>query len=283
MFGYISVNRPELKMKDDTLYRSFYCGLCRTLRRRHGLSAQSTLSYDMSFVALLLSALYEPPTEQDTTFCLLHPTERHQIVKNNMLDYAADMNLLLAYYNLKDDWQDDRKLSAKVLSDLLKRGVGRVEKEYPRQSRAVKEYVKEIAGMEKDAVPDLDAPSGATGIMFGEILVKEEDVWSDTLRQLGFYLGKFIYLMDAYEDLEKDIKKDAYNPWTAFGSLRRQVADRAQEALTLMAGEACMAFERLPILRYEALLRNILYAGLWVRFDKISLGDISSQDQEAAL
>ena len=283
MFGYINVNRPELRIKDDTLYRSFYCGLCRGLGRRHGISAKITLSYDMSFVALLLSALYEPSTERGSAFCLLHPGERHAIVRNPMVDYAADMNLLLAYYNLKDDWQDDKKLSAKALSSLLKRGFLRVEREYPRQSRAVKEYVEKIAEMEKDGVPDLDAPSGATGIMFGEILVKEEDVWSETLRQLGFYLGKFIYLMDAYEDLEKDIRKGAYNPWRAFGGLRKDVADRAQEALTLMAGEACLAFERLPILRYEELLRNILYAGLWTRFDEISLKDKSGKEKEPAL
>ncbi|MBO4873288.1 MAG: hypothetical protein J5496_07720 [Lachnospiraceae bacterium] len=282
MFGYITVNRPELKIKDDALYRSFYCGLCRSLKKRHGLSGQITLSYDMTFVGLLLSALYEPKTEEQTTFCLVHPTERHPIVKNDFIDYAADMNLLLAYYNLLDDWLDDKKLSAKIGADALKKSIRKIEAAYPRQTKAVRDYLAAVAEIEEKGQPDLDGPAGATGLMLGELLVKEEDVWSQTLRQLGFYLGKFIYLMDAYEDLEKDLKKGSYNPWAGSGKTRPEVADKAQEALTLMAGEATLAFERLPIVTYEDVLRNILYAGIWTKFDEISLSDKTERRKEAA-
>ena len=281
MFGYITVNRPELKIKDDALYRSFYCGLCRSLKKRYGLAGQGTLSYDMTFVGLLLSALYEPVTEEDVTLCLIHPLERHPIVKNDYIDYAADMNLLLAYYNLLDDWQDDKKLSAKLGADLLKSGMKKVEQCYPRQVKAVTDYIASIAAIEKAGRPDLDGPAGATGTMFGELLVKEEDVWSETLRRLGFFLGKFIYLMDAYEDLEKDLKKGSYNPWSGSGLTRAEVADKAQEALTLMAGEATLAFERLPIVMHEEILRNILYAGIWVKFDEISLRDKAERKEES--
>lgn len=281
MFGYITVNRPELKIKDDALYRSFYCGLCRSLKKRYGLAGQGTLSYDMTFVGLLLSALYEPVTEEDVTLCLIHPLERHPIVKNNYIDYAADMNLLLAYYNLLDDWQDDKKLSAKLGADLLKSGMKKVEQRYPRQVKAVTDYIAAVAAIEKAGRPDLDGPAGATGTMFGELLVKEEDVWSETLRRLGFFLGKFIYLMDAYEDLEKDLKKGSYNPWSGSGLTRAEVADKAQEALTLMAGEATLAFERLPIVMHEEILRNILYAGIWVKFDEISLRDKAERKEES--
>ncbi len=273
MFGYITINRPELKIKDEQCYRSFYCGLCRALKKRHGLMGESTLSYDMTFVALLLSALYEPATEEDISFCLIHPLEKHPVVKNEYLDYAADMNLLLAYYNLQDDWNDEKKLAAKLGSDLIKKHVKRIEAEYPRQSKAVSDYVRTVSEIEKKGEPDLDAPAGATGIMLGELLVKNDDVWSAPLKQLGFFLGKFIYLMDAYEDIEKDLKKGNYNPWKAAGSTRLEVADQAQEALTLMLSEACLAFERLPILLYEDILRNILYAGVWTRFNEISLKD----------
>ena len=281
MFGYITVNRPELKIKDDALYRSFYCGLCRSLKKRYGLAGQGTLSYDMTFVGLLLSALYEPVTEEDVTLCLIHPLERHPIVKNDYIDYVADMNLLLAYYNLLDDWQDDKKLSAKLGADLLKSGMKKVEQRYPRQVKAVTDYIAAVAAIEKAGWPDLDGPAGATGTMFGELLVKEEDVWSETLRRLGFFLGKFIYLMDAYEDLEKDLKKGSYNPWSSSGLTRAEVADKAQEALTLMAGEATLAFERLPIVTYEDILRNILYAGIWVKFDEISLRDKAERKEES--
>ena len=270
MFGYITINRPELKIKDEQCYRSFYCGLCRALKKRHGLMGESTLSYDMTFVALLLSALYEPATEEGSTLCLIHPLERHPVVRNEFLDYAADMNLLLAYYNLLDDWQDEKKLAAKIGADILKGHVSRVEAEYPRQAQAVRDYLARIAEIEKKGEPDLDAPAGATGEMLGELLVKEEDVWTPQLKQIGFYLGKFIYLMDAFEDLEKDLKQGGYNPWVREGTTRLAVADKAQAVLTMMLSEVSLAFERLPILRYEDILRNILYAGVWNRFDEIS-------------
>jgi len=273
MFGYITINRPELKIKDEQTYRAFYCGLCRALKKRHGLAGQSTLSYDMTFVALLLSALYEPPTEEGTSLCVVHPLEKHPTVSNELLDYAADMNLLLACYNLRDDWQDEKKLRAKIGADLMQRHVRQIEAAWPRQAQAVRDYLAKIAEIEKKGEPDLDGPAGATGEMLGEILVKEEDVWSPHLRQMGFYLGKFIYLMDAFEDIEKDLKKGNYNPWSGSGKSRLEIADRAQEVLTMMLSETCLAFERLPILRYEEILRNILYAGVWTQFDAIALKD----------
>lgn len=273
MFGYIGVKRSELKIKDDVLYRSFYCGLCRALSRRHGLVGKGTLSYDMTFLALLLTSLYETETREDSIFCPVHPGRRHLIQENPIIDYAADMNLLLAYYNLLDDWQDEKNLLARAGAGILKKSLEKISRSWPRQTQAVRDYVESIAALEKSGVSDPDAPAGATGIMMGELLVMEEDNWSETLRRLGFYLGKFIYLMDAYEDLEKDIKKGGYNPWTGLGSRRIQIADQVQEALTLMLSETCLAFESLPILLNEDILRNILYAGAWQKFDEISLGD----------
>ena len=280
MFGYVTVARPELKIKDEETYRAFYCGLCRALKKRHGLAGQSTLSYDMTFVALLLSALYEPPTETGSTWCVIHPKGRRPIVKNRFLDYSADMNLLLAYYNLLDDWLDEKRISAKLGSELMKKHVKKVEENYPRQAEAVRDYMKLIAEIEKKDGTDPDEAAGATGVMLGEVLAREEEnVWSPTLRQIGFYLGKFIYLMDAYEDLEQDLEKGNYNPLAHWGRKRLQVADRVQEALTQVMSEATLAFERLPIVEGDALLRNILYAGVWVRFDEIARKDKESLEK----
>ena len=280
MFGYVTISRPELKIKDEETYRAFYCGLCRALKKRHGLAGQSTLSYDMTFVVLLLSALYEPPTEAGSTWCAIHPRGRRPIVKNQVLDYGADMNLLLAYYNLLDDWLDEKRISAKLGSDLMKKHVRKVEENYPRQAKAVQDYLKEMADTEQKGEADPDGPAGATGVMLGEILAREpEDSWSPTLRKIGFYLGKFIYLMDAYEDLERDLEKGNYNPLIPWGRTRAQVADRVQEALTQVMSEATLAFERLPIVEGEDLLRNILYAGVWGRFDEISRKDKEAMEK----
>ena len=107
MFGYVVMNKPEMKFKDFEMYRSFYCGLCRELRERYGISGQITLTYDMTFVILLLSGLYEPPTKKGTTRCIIHPVQSQTVRKNVITEYAADMNVFLTYYKCVDDWKDD--------------------------------------------------------------------------------------------------------------------------------------------------------------------------------
>ena len=95
MFGYIMINKPEIKYKDYDLYRSFYCGLCRELKEKFGLAGQLSLSYDLTFVILLLNGLYETPAHKGTTRCILHPLCKHVVRRNEITEYAADMNILL--------------------------------------------------------------------------------------------------------------------------------------------------------------------------------------------
>ena len=109
MFGYVTVNKPEIKFKDFDVYRSFYCGLCRELRERYGIPGQISLTYDMTFVVLLLSALYEPPTKKGTSRCVVHPLKPQPVRKNTVTEYCADMNVILTYYKCMDDWQDEHK------------------------------------------------------------------------------------------------------------------------------------------------------------------------------
>ena len=94
MFGYIVMNKPEIKFKDFDLYRSFYCGLCRELKSKYGISGQISLTYDMTFVVILLSALHEPHTQKGSTRCIIHPVCKQPVRRNTVTEYAADMNVL---------------------------------------------------------------------------------------------------------------------------------------------------------------------------------------------
>ena len=105
MFGYVTVCEPELKVKDLKKYRAYYCGLCRTLKEDYGFMGQMTLTYDMTFAVILLSSLYETITKHEEHRCKVHPVKKQTMRRNEMTEYAADMNLLLAYYHLEDDWQ----------------------------------------------------------------------------------------------------------------------------------------------------------------------------------
>ena len=282
MFGTVTIHQPEMKFKDFGIYRSFYCGLCRSLKHRYGLSGQSTLSYDMTFLALLLSGLYEPETVSGTTWCAAHPFEKHATRTNSCVDYAADMNILLAYWQRLDGWNDDKKVTAKLGADLLKRAYDKVKKQYPEKALAVEEYVRDLTKCEKDDSSNLDQASGLTGKMLGEIFSFRDDEWAPVLRRIGFYLGKFIYLSDAFEDFDKDKKKGAYNPWRSYAESRAELAEKAKDVLNMMMSECSLAFEYLPILMYEDILRNILYAGVWLRYEAAVKEDKEAGSKSAA-
>lgn len=267
MFGYISINRPELKVKEYDTYRTYYCGVCHSLKDRHGQLSRLTLSFDMTFLALLLDSLYESNTQCTPGRCLLHPFTRHPRRQNRYTDYAADMNILLSYYNLMDDWKDDHNYRSKAMAELLKKEVRKLRRQYPRQSRAVSRYVQELSVCENNNDKNIDHVAGLTGEMLAEIFVLEEDVWSPLLRRLGFFLGKFIYLMDAWEDLEKDQANASYNLWLQFPEDER--SETALQILNLMMSECSLAFEQLPILENAGILRNVLYSGVWTKYSQL--------------
>lgn len=170
MFGYLIVNKPEMKIKDYERYRAYYCGLCRRLYKHYGKKGQLTLSFDMTFLTILLNGLYEPKLHSGKHFCGLHPAKRQKVMCNQLSDYAADMGILLTYYNLLDDWQDEKKLKSLLLADSLRKSCMEITRRYPRQSRAVRDYIKKLSVCEKENTDQLDRVAGLTGTMLGEIL-----------------------------------------------------------------------------------------------------------------
>ena len=184
-------------MKDFDLYRSFYCGLCRELREKYGISGQITLSYDMTFVILLLSGLYEPKTYKGTTRCILHPVRKQPVRKSEVTEYCADMNVLLTYYKCLDDWKDDRKYVKLGYAKLLEGKNNRLLKLYPDKAKRIVELLDELGELEKAGETDVDKMSGIFGHIMEEIFAYRQDEWERSLRRMGFYLGKFIYLLDA--------------------------------------------------------------------------------------
>ncbi len=268
MFGYVTVCEPELKMKDFRRYKAYYCGLCQTLKERYGSLGQLTLTYDMTFAIILLTSLYEKEVESESHRCKVHPVKKQNMLRNEFSEYAADMNLILAYYHLKDDWQDEKKAGALLGMKALRKRAEKAVKQYPRQSKVIQRELKALARLEAEDSQDLDATAGCFGRLMEELFIYKKDMWEESLRAMGFYLGKFIYLMDAYEDLEQDLKDGNYNPLKEL----RHAEDyekRCGDILQMMMAECSVAFEKLPCLVDADILRNILYAGVWTRYHKI--------------
>lgn len=266
MFGYVVINKGEMKFKDFDIYHSFYCGLCECLRKEFGIKGQMTLTYDMTFAVMLLSSLYEPYTKTDRIHCIAHPLEKHETRSNRYTEYGAKMNLLLSYYKCKDDWEDEKKASKLLAGTALKRAFRKVYKEYPEKANFINQKLRELSKEEQKQSKDLDLVAGLFGDILGEIMTPKKDEWEKELRKLGFYLGKFIYILDAYEDVWEDVEKKRYNPLIS----RLEDPDFHEQIriiLTMMMSECCRAFEKLPLLDYTEIMRNILYSGVWYRYE----------------
>lgn len=276
MFGYVNVNQGELKVRELALYKSYYCGLCATLKKRHGHLGQLTLNYDTTFLAILLSALYESREHTSLHRCLLHPQKKRPLTQTSYMAYAADMTIVLTYHQLRDHWSDEKKLSGLAGSRLLSPAYGRVERLYPRQCEAVASAIERLAALEAAQSEDIDAAAGCSGDMLREIFVKKEDQWSDRLRIIGSGIGKFVYLMDAYEDLQEDIKKNRYNPLKRLAG-QEDYETTVEQIMRMYMAEAAAAFEQLPVLKNAELLRNILYAGVWMKHDRLRMEKAQSE------
>lgn len=268
MFGYIIVNKGELKFREFDVYHSFYCGLCRELKEACGLKGQITLTYDMTFLVLLLSSLYELETEQNMEKCVVHPLEKHEVRRNECTSYVADMNLLMAYYQCRDDWQDDRKLKKYALYKLLSNYCEGLREKYPEKLARIEFLMEELLQGEEENCQDIDRMAGYFGSVLGEIFAWRKDEWEGHLKKIGFYLGKFIYLCDAYEDIEDDKKNGNFNPLLDLQK-KGSFEEDCQQILTMMMAECCREFEKLPIIENVEILRNILYSGVWSRYNMI--------------
>ena len=264
MFGYIRINKPELKVKEYYRYRAFYCGLCRVLQKKFGLFGEFTLTYDMTFLVMLLNSLYACEETKREIRCEANPLAKHTVISSEATAYGADMNLLLAYYKQLDDWQDERKLKGKAFSLVLSRKVQKMMQQYPRQAEAVRRELECLKELEQKDCRDYNLPADAFGRMLGEIFIWQEDFWKDSLYQIGFSLGRFIYLADAWDDLKEDQIQGGYNP---LKDSSLSLEDMRKILMESMASCA-RVFEQLPVVDDAETLRNIIYAGVWTRFGK---------------
>ena len=246
MFGYVTANKPELKIREFARYKGYYCGLCHTLLENHGRRGQMTLTYDMTFLVILLSSLYEPKEEEMRKHCLIHPAKKQYMIQNEVSFYASDMNILLTYDHLKDDWEDERKISGFLGMKVFAAKKKKIEKKYKRQAEAIEKALKELAELEKENCQDIDAAARPFGSLMAELFVWKEDAFQEILRAFGFYLGKFIYMMDAFMDLADDEKKGCYNPFmNRIGE--EDLEETIREMLDGTLRMAIAEFEKLPL------------------------------------
>ena len=227
---------------------------------------------DLCFLAILLQSLYEPSLSQDKQRCIIHPVKLKDYYSSQAIEYAADMDIILSYHNLMDKYNDDNSKLALAAASSIKKQYEQIKVKYPRQTNAVETYIQKLSSAEINKETNIDKVSSFTGEMLGTLLNWKEDSWGKTLHCMGFHLGKFIYILDAYEDLEKDEKRGNYNPLSTMKKESpKEFETFVKINLTSLMAECAKGFERLPIVENADILRNIIYSGVWTKYEYLQL------------
>lgn len=266
MTGYVVLNPGAATDDEKRRYSRYYCGLCKAIEASHGRVATKALSYDMTFLYMLLADLYNQEGETRKDHCTIHPVTKKEYISSPIASYVADMQVLLGWYLALDKWQDDGSRKAKAFMDALEDDRAALEAKYPRQSDAIHVNLDLIRKCELAGEKDASIPAMHFSAMLAEVFTPNEDNWSFHLGQMGRHLGQFVYIMDAYDDMAKDQRKGSYNPFSSRerdDALRNEVKDM----LTLAASGAAQELELLPLDENLSILRNVVYSGIWSRFE----------------
>ncbi len=313
MLGYVMAEKAELKMREFEVYSGYYCGLCKSVGARYGQISRFTLSYDFAFLALLLASLDEENDQIQPEHCLIHPIKKKNIVRNNKyIDYAGDMMLILVYYNLIDDVEDEGSLKARVSSSIFHHNYKKLRQKYAKMCQAIETQLENLKRLERERCKSIDKTGETFAVIMGNIFTGMLDVGNldtemldtgkldtqnldtgkldtqnlDTgnsdkktthlehslkaLFQLGKSIGKWIYLADAWDDIEKDIEKGSYNPLIyrfdyneeSIGEFCERIKDRVEFSLMSALSECSKACDLLEIKKNQGIVENIIYFGL---------------------
>ena len=265
MFGYVNINEKELGKADRSRFLAVYCGVCEELKAICGAKGRLTLSYDSAFLALLLNSLYEPEETKTRIFCGVHPMVKHDCHRSEMTAYAADVNIILSYYSCLDDWQDEGSKLKKVGAGMLKTAFEQCAGRRKDKALVIEKELKRLSDLEKALSGDVDNLAGCFGHLLGEIFAYRDDNWAGALRKAGDSLGRFIYIMDAWEDAAKDLRNGSFNALSALqgdSEYENKVFAMLKCEMALCAG----AIETLPLVQDIDLIRNVIYSGVWRKY-----------------
>ena len=269
MFGYVRINKMDLTFREYENYKGYYCGLCKYLKENHGEISRIGLNYDITFLIVILSAIYKPKTNIFEEVCLVSPFKRKKKLINDITEYAASMNILLTYYKLEDNLLDDKGVKDILAYNLYKSKLKMAHKKYPHKSQIIKEQMKILNQLEKNKEYNIDKVSNTFGELMGEIFAYKKDKYEDDLRRIGFNIGKYIYILDAYEALNEDYKKGRYNPFMEYINKREELKIRVDRLISISLGLLASSIDRLNLQVNRGIIENIVYSGVYLRYKNI--------------
>lgn len=284
MFGYVKPDKPELKIKDYETYKAIYCSLCRTLGKEYGLLARFLLTYDAAFYALLKkSVLQEKPDCAYKGVCRFNPLKKcNYIDTDSYLKDAAALTVIMFYYKVLDNINDGKplkRLASRLVYPYIKIKFNKAVKKYSKYNNIIKVSTDEQVRIENEKTDSIDIAAHPTAVSLQKILsdgIKDE-TQKRIVERIGYCLGRWVYLMDAFDDLENDIKAGAYNPFALKYKLdksfltgdNKAIEDDIIKSIRLTANETGLALELLDKNCYKPLIENIIFDGMEAELMKI--------------
>ena len=277
MFGYIRAYKPELKVKEYETYKAVYCSLCKRLGKNYGVLSRFTLSYDFTFLALLNMSLNGKVPCYEKKRCAFNPAKKCVYCKEKAdFEMPSAIAMIMLYYKLLDNIADEKgfkKLGAMMIKPLFKRAYKKAKQKYPDIEKCVNEFCVNQNALEKAECTEIDRAADPTALALGKIFefCSSDESQKRVLNRLGYCVGRYIYLLDAACDFEKDIKQGSYNV-LKYGydgeNIKDYAVNRIKPQLYFCINEAAKAFELLDIKKYKSILGNVIYLGMEETFLK---------------
>lgn len=271
MFGYIKINKPEMKVKEYEAYRGLYCSLCRSLGKNFGILSRLTLSYDITFLLLVRLSLSLTVPEFKKGRCPFNPSKMCNYCLNadEELRFSAAVSMMLFYYKVKDNIADGsffRKTMMYLILPYAYLKYRKAEKMYPDLAEIIKKGMINQNETEKSKTPLTDKAAHESADILGKIFSYGLSGENDNSYRFGYGIGKFVYLADAADDIEKDIKNKSYNPFVEKYKLTKapddEIKSEIEGTLNMCAAVAAEAFEETEKKTLTPIVENIIYDGL---------------------
>ena len=273
MFGYIRAYKPDMRFREYETYKAVYCTLCRTLGRQYSRFARFSLSYDFTFLALIYMSLNDGQVGYEQKRCVANPLKKCTFCKNQIteIDYTAAAAMVLGEYKVRDNVADSgffKSILYRLIHPFFKSWRKKAVKRFPTLEKIVDNYESSQCLIENNNTSSIDRAAEPTAIVLKQIfsLTSADKNSKLAVEQMGYCLGKWIYLMDIGADLEKDIKTNGYNPLRYTIESNVQPIQYAEEKLSgtlnVCMVECARAFELLDLKKYKPILENIIYMGL---------------------
>ncbi len=290
MFGYIRPFRPHMQTGDYELYKSVYCGLCKELKS-FGITSRMTLSYDFAFLAVLYMAVNKTEISLDKKPCMTHAIKKTSFVKSNdALRFTAAAECISVYHKLKDDISDDeflKKSAAKTLLSGMKKAYKKASGILPEVASVAEEKMKIQKETEDKKTKSVDMAAEPTAAIMSAIAggITDNPEKKRILMRMGYLLGRFIYLCDALDDMEKDFKSGGYNPLLLQEEEYNpeNIRKLAKDSIYFTLGELSNAYVLLGDIKYKSITDNVIYTGLPFVAEKLLKGESLSKKKKSSL